>query len=551
MRASHTADLWWKNAIFYCLDVERYQDSNGDGIGDFPGLTSRVEHLAKLGVSCIWLMPFYPTPKHDDGYDISDYYGIDPRLGTFGDFVETMRTAQSHGIRIIADLVVNHTSDQHPWFLESKSSKSNPKRNWYIWADEPEEEPAEGVMFPDREDSIWTRDGRTRQYFRHRFLSKQPDLNIDNPEVRDEIARIMGFWMQLGLSGFRVDAVPYLMDTNGTFDPSDLPESHGYLADLASFMRRRRGDAIMLGEVNLAHDHARHYFGDHGQELSLAFDFATNQSMFHALATHDATGLATTISQRPSPPGHGQWATFVRSHDELTLDQLTDEQRDAVFEALGPDEDMQVFGRGLRRRLPPMVGGDNQRLRMVYSLLFSLPGAPVLYYGEEVAMGENLELPGRLAVRTPMQWSPGLNAGFSDAEPGELVCPLTTGTFGPQEHNVESYETDPDSLLHWITLLIRRRRERPEFGWGTSTILDTSDPAVLAIQMSWYDSHVIGVHNLADRPIEVSLRPQDLASDASLEDLLAEGTGRPVLVAREADGTVSLMLERYECRWLH
>ena len=407
MRLTRTSDVWWKNAVVYCLDVETYADGDGDGCGDFRGLTQRIDHLHRLGVTCLWLMPFYPTDERDDGYDITDYYGVDPRLGTLGDFVELVRTARDRGMRVIADLVVNHTSLHHPWFVESRSSRDSPKRDWYVWQDAPPSDGPQGVVFPDVESSLWQHDEATDQYYLHRFYTEQPDLNVANPAVRDEIARIMGFWTQLGLSGFRVDAVPFLLETEGQDDAKDLPDPHDYLADLSAFLRRRNGEAVLLGEVNLPYPDTIPFYGDGRPELTMCFDFVGMQQMYLSLARGDAEPLAQTLRTRPLPPGDGHWATFVRNHDELTLDKLTDSQRQEVFAAFGPEEEHQVYGRGLRRRLPPMLGGDLRRIRTVYSLLFALPGTPVLFYGEEIGMGEDLRAEGRLAVRTVMQWEPG------------------------------------------------------------------------------------------------------------------------------------------------
>ena len=378
----------------------------------------------------------YPSPDRDDGYDITDFYGVDPRLGTLGDFVEFVRTARDRGMRVIADLVVNHTSDQHPWFVEARSSRDSPKRDWYIWVDEEPADAAQGVVFPDKETSIWELDKETGQYYLHQFYKHQPDLNVANPEVRDEIARIMGFWMQLGLSGFRVDAVNFLIETKRQQDKLALPDPHDYLADLAAFLRRRNGEAVLLGEVNLPYPDLMQFFGvrDGGgstDELTMCFDFIGMQAMYLSLARGDAEPLVDALKQRPEPPEDGHWATFVRNHDELTLDKLTDAQRQEVFDAFGPDEDMQVYGRGIRRRLPPMLDGDQRRIRLVYSLLFALPGTPVLFYGEEIGLGDNLKIEGRLAVRVPMQWTSGPGGGFSTGGPVDVPRAARRGRRSP------------------------------------------------------------------------------------------------------------------------
>ncbi|MBW3547527.1 MAG: alpha-amylase family protein [Actinobacteria bacterium] len=544
MSTARTSDLWWKNAVVYCLDIETYLDTDGDGIGDVEGLIERIDYLAGIGVSCLWLMPFYPSPNRDDGYDITDFYAVDPRLGSLGDVVTLIRTATDRGMRVIVDLVVNHTSDQHPWFRSARRSRTSPHRDWYVWRDEPPDEPTAGVVFPDAEDSIWSKDDKTGQWYLHHFYSHQPDLNIAHPAVREEVAKIAGFWLELGVSGFRVDAVPYLIETGGVPGDVDL-DPHGFLKDLRAFMSRRRGDSMLLGEVNLPPEPLRAFFGDEqGDELQLLFGFPVMQAMYLALARGDARPLVEALEANPPIPPDCQWATFVRNHDELTLDQLSDGERQEVFDAFGPDPDMQLYGRGLRRRLPPMLDGDQQRMRLVYSLLFSLPGTPVLFYGEEIGMGENLDIDGRMSVRTPMQWTDEPNAGFSQAPPSKLRRPLPEGRFGPLAVNVTQQRRDTDSLMSWMERIIRRRRETPELGWGEPTVLTTSEPAVFAHRCDWEDGSVVAVHNLGDEPciveIEVGADP-----DATLADLLDSDVGaHPVTGDR-----LQLQLERYGYRW--
>ncbi|MQY04900.1 alpha-amylase family protein [Actinomadura macrotermitis] len=545
MRLSRTADLWWKNAVVYCLDAETYQDGDGDGCGDFHGLTQRIDHLHRLGVTCIWLMPFYPTPDRDDGYDITDFYGVDPRLGTHGDLVEFLRTARDRGIRVIADLVVNHTSDRHPWFQDARGSRDARHRDWYVWADEPPADGPKGVVFPDKEKGLWTYDRRTRQYYLHRFYRHQPDLNIANPEVRDEIARIMGFWMELGLSGFRVDAVPFMLETAGQADAARLPDPHDYLADLRSFLDRRDGQAVLLGEVNLPYKDTMAFYGEEASELTMCFDFIGMQQMYLALARGDARPLVDALRARPLPPPDGHWATFVRNHDELTLDKLSDAERQEVFDAFGPDKGMQLYDRGLRRRLPPMLNGDLPRIKLVYSLMFSLPGTPVLFYGEEIGMGENLEEEGRNAVRTPMQWRPGPGAGFSTADPSRFPAQLVEGEYGPDRVNVASQRRDPASLLSWIQLLIGRYRETPEMAWGDFALLESGSDAVMAHCYTIDGGTIVAVHNLGDTETGVELHLEGLDDSCVLSDLLVDGD-----TAVSAEGRVTLHLPAYGCRWL-
>jgi maltose alpha-D-glucosyltransferase/alpha-amylase len=558
VRLTDTSDVWWKNAVVYCLDVETYADSDGDGCGDLRGLTQRIDHLHRLGVTCLWLMPFYPTDERDDGYDITDYYAVDPRLGTLGDFVELVRTARDRGMRVIADLVVNHTSVHHPWFVESRSSRDSPKRDWYVWQDEPPQDGPQGVVFPDVETSLWQHDETTGQYYLHRFYTEQPDLNVANPQVRDEIARIMGFWTQLGLSGFRVDAVPFLLETAGQDDAAGLPDPHDYLADLSAFLRRRNGEAVLLGEVNLPYPDTMAFYGDGRPELTMCFDFVGMQQMYLALARGDAEPLAETLRTRPVPPGDGHWATFVRNHDELTLDKLTDSQRQEVFAAFGPREEHQVYGRGLRRRLPPMLDGDPERVRTVYSLLFALPGTPVLFYGEEIGMGEadDLDDPraeGRLAVRTVMQWESGPGGGFSPADPAAFPGPVTGGRYGPEHVNVRDQEADPDSLLAWVRGLVKAYRACPELAWGDTAVLDPGPGArpVLALA-SRADGHtVLTLHHLGDGDDDdggapVALTLPELAG-RELHDVL-DPAAAPLAVGD--DGALALTLPARGRRWL-
>ncbi len=549
MRLTRTSDLWWKNAVVYCLDVETYQDGDGDGTGDFAGLTQRIDHLVRLGVTCVWLMPFYPTRERDDGYDITDFYGVDERLGTLGDFTEFVRTARDRGIRVIADLVVNHTSEHHPWFQDARSAKNSAHRDWYVWADEPPRDGPEGVVFPDAEDSLWEYDEATGQYYLHRFYKQQPDLNIANPRVRDEIARIMGFWTQLGLSGFRVDAVPFLLETDGQRDADRLPDPHEYLADLRAFLGRRSGDAVLLGEVNLPYDDTALFFGEpssgRGDELTMCFDFIGMQQMYLSLARGEAAPLARGLRERPAAPRDAHWATFVRNHDELTLDKLTDAERAEVFAAFGPEKDMQLYDRGLRRRLPPMVDGDRRRLELAYSLLFTLPGTPVLFYGEEIGMGENLAAEGRQAVRTPMQWTADENGGFSTADPADLPNPVADGAYGPERVNVHDQARDPGSFLARMRLLIESYRQAPELAWGEFDLLDSADPAVLAHLSSLPEGAVLAAHNFSGDRATASLTVPGLGPHAELTDVL---TG--AALTTRSDGRLHLDLEPYGYRWL-
>jgi trehalose synthase len=540
-----TSDQWWKGAIVYCLDAETFLDWDGDGTGDLAGLTERIDYLAGLGVSVLWLMPFQPSPDRDDGYDIADHYAVDPRLGTLGHFVELVRAARDRGIRVIIDLVVNHTSDQHPWFRAASTSRHSRFHDWYVWADEKPEDGSMDETFPGQQGGVWAWAPAVERWYLHRFYAHQPDLNITHPDVRQEIARIIGFWLELGVSGFRVDAVPFLLELQGVPGFEDgAVDPHHWLKELRSFLQRRQGDAVLLGEVNLPPKQQREFFGDEdGDELHLVFQFSVMQRIYLALARQDGRVLEEALAALPDVPFDCQWATFLRNHDELTLDQLSDEEREEVFTAFAPDEDMRIFGRGIRRRLPPMLEGDERRVRLAYSLLFSLPGTPVLFYGEEIGMGENLAVPGRLAVRTPMQWSADRRSGFSTAPPEAHPAPMPDGPFGPEAVNVADQRRDPDSLLNWFERVIRRRRETPELGLGTWKVLPTRRTAVFAHRCDWADGCVVALHNLGDAPAEVTIDLEGCDDAVALDDLLA-GDRVPTRGTR-----ATVPLEPYGYRW--
>jgi trehalose synthase len=538
MSVKVTSDLWWKNAVVYCLDVETYHDLDGDGIGDFTGLTERVDYLGGIGVSCLWLMPFYASPNRDDGYDIADFYTVDPAFGTFGDFTEFIRTARDRGLRVIADFVMNHTSKDHPWFRSARRSRDSPYRDFYVWRDDkPEEKPGD-VVFPDKENSNWAWDEEAGQFYLHRFYSHQPDLNVANPRVRDELAQVMGFWLEQGLSGFRIDAVPFLIEPMGLPEHA-IVDPHDLLRDLRAYVSRRKGEAVLLGEVNLPAKDVRTFLGDEdGDELHMVFDFLGNQALYLALARGEAEPLVRALRGMPALPDTASLGRFVRNHDELTLDKLSDEERQEVFARFGPDPDMQLYGRGLRRRLPTMLDGDERAIRMVYSLAFSLPGTPVLFYGEEIGMGENPAEEGRMAVRTPMQWSADATGGFSTVDdPARLRRRPPAGRFGPEHVSVAAQRRDPHSLLNWFERLIRRRRECPELGFGTLELLDLEAPSVLAHRCDWDGATIVAVHELAGREAEVALPVED---GEALVDLF--GDAQHPLPA-------TLRLEPYAAHW--
>ncbi len=487
-------DLWYKNAILYCLDVGTYADGDDDGTGDFRGLCDHLPYLAGIGVTCLWLLPFYPSPRRDDGYDIMDYYNVDPRYGTLGDFVSFMRQADELGIRVIVDLVVNHTSDQHPWFQAARADPESAYREWYIWSKRKPRTAASGVVFPGVQKTTWTLDKRSHAYYFHRFYEFQPDLNVGNPAVREEIERIMGFWLQLGVTGFRIDAAPFIIEDKLS-KAGNGPEQYEWLTDFRRFLSWRRGDAMTLAEANVEPPETLNFFGN-GDRMNMLFNFWCNQHLFLAVAREDATILRTAFEQLPPLPPTAQWANFLRNNDELDLGRLSEEDRQACFQAFAPEKRMQLYERGIRRRLAPMLQGDRRRLELMNSLLFSLPGTPVIRYGEEIAMGDDLSRPERNAIRTPMQWSAAVNGGFSRAPLKKLVAPvIAEDEYRYEQVNVATQRLNGDSLLNWTERAVRTRKECPEFGWGELQFLDTDHPEVLVHACTWRGETVAAIHN--------------------------------------------------------
>lgn len=494
------ANLWYRNAVIYCVDVKSFMDANGDGTGDFKGLADRLDHLERLGVTCIWLNPFYPSPRRDNGYDIADYYAVDPELGSLGDFVEFMQAARDRGMRVIVDLVVNHTSDQHPWFQSARSDPNSPYRDWYVWRQEKPENITEGIVFPGVQKAIWTYDHTAKAWYMHRFYDFQPDLNVTNPAVREEILKIMGFWLELGVSGFRVDAVPFLIEPRGVLTDKPVHDPYQFLTEIHDFLSWRRAEAVLLAEANIDYDVAQDYF-DAGDRMTMVFDFFGNQHLFLSMARNTAAPLRRALSSRPLPSGMGQWASFLRNHDELDLGRLTEQERQECFAAFGPRPGMQLYERGIRRRLASMFDGDEKRLKLAFSLMLALPGTPVLWYGDEIGMGDDQSLPEREAVRTPMQWSHEHNGGFSSAPADQLVRPVIhRGRFGYQSVNAASQVHRRDSLFHAVSDMISTRRSAPEIGWGEHELVDVGDDDVLVISSTWRGNQVVTAHNFAAEP---------------------------------------------------
>jgi maltose alpha-D-glucosyltransferase/alpha-amylase len=533
-------DLWYKNAVIYSLNVGTYMDSNGDGIGDFEGLSRRLDYLHGLGITCLWLMPFQTSPRRDDGYDISDYYQVDPCFGTLGDFVDFTNEAKQRGIRVMIDLVVNHTSDQHPWFQEARRDPNSKFRDFYVWSAKKPATADEGMVFPGVQKTTWTRDPVAGQYYFHRFYDFQPDLNTENPLVLAEIRKIMGFWLELGVCGFRMDAMPFVIQTKGA--DRKQRERYAMLREFREFLQWRRGDAIILAEANVEPKNNMHYFGDDGDRLQMMFNFWVNQRVFFALATGDTRPLVRALEQTRERPDMAQWGNFLRNHDELDLGRLTDAQRQQVFDAMGPDSDMQLYGRGIRRRLAPMLRGDRRRIEMAYSLMFTLPGTPVIRYGDELGMGDDLALKERDCARTPMQWSTEPQAGFTRAHKAVLPV-IEHGPFGFHKVNAADQRRDADSLLNWTERMIRMRKEVPEIGWGTFEALETGHPGVLALRYEWRNNAVVVVHNLTGEVAEIQLRAQG-ERGRQLINLLTQDHSHA-----NARGLHSVIMEPYGYHW--
>ena len=496
--------LWHKNAIVYTIDLESFADGNQDGVGDFLGLAGKLDYLAGLNINCIWLQPFFPSPRRDHGYDISDYYAIDPRYGTLGDFIEFSQAARDRGIRIIADLVVNHTSIDHPWFQEARRDKNSKYRNWYVWSKDKPANAEQGMVFPGAQKTTWTFDEVAGEYYYHRFYDHQPDLNTGNPEVRAEITRIIKTWIQLGVCGFRVDALPFIITTKGPGSTAfgDHPE---WLLEMRQVLSWQRGDAVFMGEANLPPDQVPMYFGE-GDRVHVIFNFYVNQHLWLALARQQAKPITDAYAALPKIPHFCQWANFLRTHDELDLGRLSDDERADVFQKFGPEPNMQLYNRGIRRRLAPMLNNDRRRIELAHSLMLTLPGTPVLRYGDEIGMGEDLSLKERDSIRTPMQWANAKNGGFSPADPDKLVMPVLHGNdFGYESVNVADQQRDPQSLLNWIERMTRLRVRSPEFGDGRCEWLQSGDPAVRAHRCDGQRSCVFAVHNFSDRAVDVKI----------------------------------------------
>jgi maltose alpha-D-glucosyltransferase/alpha-amylase len=535
------AKYWYKNAIIYSVHVESYMDANGDGTGDFNGLTRSLDYLAGLGITCIWLLPFFPTPNRDHGYDISDFLNVDPRFGNLGHFVEFLDEAEERGIRVIIDLVLNHTSIDHPWFQQARKNKQSKFRRYYIWADEKPPESKNEPVFGHHQDGNWEFDQEAGQYYFHTFYKHQPDLNISNPDVQEEIKYILHFWLKLGISGFRMDAVPHMLSEKGSekFDRDPFE----FLKDIRQFLEDQKMDAILLAEVDTEPGEYQDYFGNSDQ-VQLLFNFYLNNHLFLALARKESKPIAEALKKLPPITLKEQMATFIRNHDELDLERLTEQERKEVYAAFGPEENMQIYGRGIRRRLAPMLGNNRKWMEMVYSLLFSLPGTPVFRYGDEIGMGDDLSLSERNSVRTAMQWSDEKHGGFSGTDKDELPIPIISrGEYGFKNVNVHQQMRDNNSFLNWIERIISVRKECIEFGFGHYELINTNHKGILAHACYYKNGISVALHNLTDKSCEIEL---DVEQDffQHLIEYFSDKTYDPV----QAD-TRSIPLSPFGYRW--
>lgn len=493
--SASTTHFWYKDAVFYELTVRAFADGNGDGIGDFAGLAARLDYLQELGITCIWLLPMYPSPLRDDGYDISDYGRVHPDLGTVDDFKQFVAQAHDRGMRVIVDLVLNHTSDQHSWFQSARRSKDSPFRDYYVWSDTDDRYTGARVIFVDVEDSNWTYDEVAGQFYWHRFFHHQPDLNWDNPRVREEMHRVLDYWLEMGIDGFRADAVPYLIQREGTHC-ENLHETHAILKELRRRVDEHHPGCILLAEANQWPEDVRSYFGD-GDEFQMGFHFPVMPRLFMSLKKGDATPIREIMRRTPPIPDSCQWCIFLRNHDELTLEMVTEEERSYMWEQYAPEPRMRL-NLGIRRRLAPLLDNDRRKLELMNSILFTLPGSPIIYYGDEIGMGDNIWLEDRNGVRTSMQWTAESNAGFSSAPEAELFAPVINDPiYGYHRVNVAAQRADPDSLFHFTRRLIDLRKRHPCFGRGTFELVDAGNIAILAYIREYRDEAVLVLHNLS------------------------------------------------------
>jgi maltose alpha-D-glucosyltransferase / alpha-amylase len=509
-------ELWYKDAIFYQIYVRAFRDSNADGHGDINGLTQKLDYLQELGVDCIWLMPIYPSPLNDDGYDIADYYNVADTFGSIDDLKRLIDHAHERNIRIIMDLVLNHTSDQHPWFQAARADRSSPYRDYYVWSDTDQKYKDARIIFIDTEPSNWTWDETAGQYYWHRFYASQPDLNYDNPRVQEEMLRVASFWLDLGIDGFRADAVPYLFEREGT-TCENLPETHAYLKTLRTFLDSSYPGRVLLCEANQWPADVRPYFGD-GDEFHMGFHFPIMPRIYMGLKKGTANDMREILDRTPPIPDNCQWCIFLRNHDELTLEMVTEEERQWMWEQYAPDPRMKL-NLGIRRRLAPLLDNDYRKMELAYSLLLTLPGSPILYYGDEIGMGDNIWLFDRNGVRTPMQWDANPSAGFSEAPSESLFSPVIENEiYGPARVNVASQRRDPHSLWNVIRSMIAERKKHQAFGRGDFEWLDLRNDHIAAFRRTYREQTLLVIHNLSDAIQTISLQTKKPVNE--LTDLL-------------------------------
>ena len=536
--------LWYINAVFYEVYVRAYYDANGDGHGDLRGLIEKLDYLQRLGVDCIWLLPVYGSPLVDDGYDIADYYLIHPDYGTLDDFKELVAAAHQRGLRVIADLVLNHTSDQHSWFQAARTDRNSPYRDYYVWSDDDQKYADTRIIFVDTEKSNWTWDEQAGQFFFHRFYGSQPDLNYDNPAVQEAMLEVMRFWLDSGVDGFRADAVPYLFEREGT-NCENLPETHAYLKRLRKYLDEHYPDKVLLCEANQWPEDVRPYFGD-GDEFHMGFHFPLMPRIYMALQQGSTEPLAWVIERTPHIPANCQWCTFLRNHDELTLEMVTEEERQWMWQEYAPEPRMRL-NLGIRRRLAPLLNNDRRKIELAYSLLFTMPGSPIIYYGDEIGMGDNIWLPDRNGVRTPMQWKNGRNGGFSEVSPERLYAPaIESAEFGYERVNVSDQEKDPASLLKLVQRMIQIRKTHlafgnGEFSWATQS--SGTEKAVAAYWRTYGSERLLIIQNLSGFTQDVHLELHEPSH--TLSDLMTESQ-----ISLLDGNKLALTLGPYEYRWL-
>jgi len=534
---------WYMNAMFYEVHIRAYCDSTGDGKGDIQGLISKLDYIKSLGVDCIWILPIYPSPLKDDGYDIADFYGVHLDYGTLDDFKELVNQAHHRDLKIIADLVLNHTSDQHPWFQASRSSKDSPYRDYYVWSETDQKYKDARIIFLDTEDSNWTFDEKTGMYYWHRFYASQPDLNYDNPEVVRAMKNVMKFWLDMGIDGFRADAVPYLIEREGT-NCENLLETHQILKDFRSFLDQNYEGKVLLAEANQWPEDVRPYFGN-GDEFHMGFHFPLMPRIYMALRKGDASSIHWIMARTPDIPKNTQWCTFLRNHDELTLEMVTEEERQWMWAEYAPDPRMRL-NLGIRRRLAPLLDNDHRKILLANAIIYALPGAPIIYYGDEIGMGDNIWLFDRNGVRTPMQWHDGINSGFSSADPDKLFAPvIDTGAFTYKNVNVAAESEDPGSLLNKMRNLVNLRKANPIFALGEYEFLAKDQPNCLAILRTSQDENVLCVFNLTEKDIELTLN----LSEFDGKELQALNENEIGLVKIEK--MTKLNLKPYAFVWFH